>query len=405
MKERLLLQLQNMRKNMKIYLIRHGETDWNRIHRFQGREDIELNADGIAQAAACGRSLSGLGITAVYTSPLKRAHRTGEEIARQIGLAPENVQPLPELIERDLGPFSGQLVKDKKEYFALAAGDHVEGMEPFYDVQRRMEQAVFLLAQSGAKNVVAVSHGAAINVLLAGLTDNRMGTGKTKLYNGAITVIEGDKERGFSVSQCNLAPDAPKTHEILRQDRGYELLEQSLVDIVKEEQAKLGFRKEAIRLYYPLSTLNHFFDREDTQEEMQKRLAELPETLRHKLGDVQVTAKADRFCFHIPEEGSVYVKEHTKPNEFIRKLVELVGRHKTTMEMIRTLFMQQAKEAGEALQQTVEVEMKPMDNGEFDWMFRFINDPEDLYYYCFKDEGIHIIYHRFLPEDYADFEF
>jgi len=48
--------------------------------------------------------------------------------------------------------------------------------------------------------------------------------------------------------------------------------------------------------------------------------------------------------------------------------------------------------------------MEPMDNGEFDLMIRFV-DSEDPYYYCFKDEGCHIIYHRFLPEDYADFGF
>ena len=63
---------------MKIYLIRHGETDWNHINRFQGREDIELNAAGIAQAVRCGQTLQGLGIEAVYTSPLKRAHWGGD---------------------------------------------------------------------------------------------------------------------------------------------------------------------------------------------------------------------------------------------------------------------------------------------------------------------------------------
>lgn len=184
---------------MKIYLIRHGETDWNHINRFQGREDIELNAAGIAQAVRCGQTLQGLGIEAVYTSPLKRAHCTGEEIAAQIGLSRDGVEPMQELIERDLGPFSGQLVKDKKEYFALAAGDHVEGMEPFADVQKRMERAIELLAATGHQAVAAVSHGAAINVLLAGLTNHEIGTGKTRLYNGAINVIEGSQTGGFHV--------------------------------------------------------------------------------------------------------------------------------------------------------------------------------------------------------------
>ena len=380
---------------MRIYLIRHGETDWNRIKRFQGREDIPLNADGIAQAAHCGQALRDLGITAVYTSPLMRARRTGEEIAAQIGLLPEEVQPLPELIERDLGPFSGQLVKDKKEYFALAAGDHVKGMEPFAKVAARMEHALRRLAESGHAAVAAVSHGAAINVLLAGLTNHEMGTGKTKLYNGSISVLEGDEKCGFAVRCCNLPPDGAQTHAQLVNDRGMQILEKSLIDIIKEEQAKLGFREERIRLYYPLSSLNHFFGGDEDAQAMLQRFAHLPQPLREKLGDVTVTEKNDRFCFSIPQQGSAYVHAHMGQNEFIRELVALVGTHGCTMQQIRDLFARHSSS----------VECRPMQNGEFDWMLRFTDDPDDSYYYCFKDEGIHIIYHRFLPEDYADFGF
>lgn len=56
---------------------------------------------------------------------------------------------------------------------------------------------------------------------------------------------------------------------------GYERLEKSLTDTIKEEQAKLGFRKEAIRLYYPLSSLNHFFDVQEGEEQMLHRLQHL----------------------------------------------------------------------------------------------------------------------------------
>ena len=106
---------------------------------------------------------------------------------------------------------------------------------------------------------------------------------------------------------------------------GYERLEKSLTDTIKEEQAKLGFRKEAIRLYYPLSSLNHFFDVQEGEEQMLHRLQHLPETWQEKLGDVGVTAKKERFCFYIPEQGSVYVHEHTTENEFIKKLVARAG--------------------------------------------------------------------------------
>ena len=49
-----------------------------------------------------------------------------------------------------------------------------------------------------------------------------------------------------------------------------------------------------------------------------------------------VSKKAgDRFCFHIPEQGAEYVHEHMKPNEFIRELVELVGKHGCTMQQVK----------------------------------------------------------------------
>ena len=157
---------------------------------------------------------------------------------------------------------------------------------------------------------------------------------------------------------------------------GYERLEKSLIDLVKEEQAKLGYRKEMIRLYYPLSSLNHFMETNADSEEMQELHAK------------------DRFCFALSEKASEYVHENMKPNEFIKELVELVAKHGCTMEDIEVLFRSHSDK----------IVAEPMDNGEFDRMIRF-EEGEDKYYYCFKDEGCHIIYHRFLPEDYADFGF
>ena len=175
----------------------------------------------------------------------------------------------------------------------------------------------------------------------------------------------------------------------------YKRLEQSLIDIVKEEQAKLGYRKEDVRLYYPLSTLDHFFDTEDTVEEMAERLTHLPEDMKARLGEIAVTHKKDRFCFHIPEQGSEYVHEHTAENEFIKELVEIVGKHGCKMEDIIALFKKHDKN----------VFVEEIHNGEFDYLIRFSEENEDPYYYCFHDEGCHIIYHRFLPEDYEDFGF
>ena len=176
---------------------------------------------------------------------------------------------------------------------------------------------------------------------------------------------------------------------------GFLRLEENLIDLVKEQQAKLGFRPEVIRLYYPVSTLNHFFGSEDTAEEMKARLNGLEARMKGTLGEVRVTAKGDRFCFLIPETGSVYVHEQMKENEFIKELIGLLQKHDCTMEEIFDLFRSHSEK----------VEIHEMDNGEFDYRVSFADDPEDSYIYCFKDEGCHIIYHRFLPEDYADFAF
>lgn len=112
---------------------------------------------------------------------------------------------------------------------------------------------------------------------------------------------------------------------------GYSKLEKNLIDLMKEEQAKLGYRKEAVRLYYPLSSLNHLFDAEDSVDAMQERLIHFPEDMTAKLGMLTVTHKGDRFCFRIPEEGSEYVHEHMGANEFIKELVEMLWQHGTTM--------------------------------------------------------------------------
>ncbi len=187
----------------------------------------------------------------------------------------------------------------------------------------------------------------------------------------------------------------------------YDNLQRSLIDVIKEEQAKLGYYREDIRLYYPLSSLNHFFGTNVGADEMQRILdgtgeqdhtpiaTGMNEALSDKLGMVEVSHRGDRFCFHIPPEGVEYVHENTTENEFIRELVQLVAKHGCTIEEVYQLF---TKHSGH-------VRREPMENGEFDVRIWFEDDAEDTYYYCFKREGEHMIYHRFLPADYEDFEF
>mgnify|MGYP002517981888 CR=1 FL=1 len=120
----------------------------------------------------------------------------------------------------------------------------------------------------------------------------------------------------------------------------FEKLEKNLMDVIQEEQAKLGFRREKIRLYYPLSTLNHLLDTQDTAEQMEATLAGQPESMTQKLGRLTVSRKGDRFCLCIPEEGSTYVHEHLAENGFIYELIRLIGQHGCRLGDIRQLFLQ-----------------------------------------------------------------
>ena len=63
---------------MKLYLIRHGETDWNKIKKLQGATDIPLNENGEAVARATCEGMKEIPLDMIFTSPLKRAYRTAE---------------------------------------------------------------------------------------------------------------------------------------------------------------------------------------------------------------------------------------------------------------------------------------------------------------------------------------
>lgn len=90
---------------LRILLVRHGETDWNRLGRFQGRVDVPLNQVGIAQAEALGLALRKERFSAFYSSPLKRALETVCRIRLHHPGTALCIEP--DLMEMNLGDFDG----------------------------------------------------------------------------------------------------------------------------------------------------------------------------------------------------------------------------------------------------------------------------------------------------------
>ena len=153
---------------MKVYLIRHGETDWNKEGKLQGRVDIPLNAEGRHVAELTREALQEVPFDVAFTSPLKRAYETAEIILRGRGVP---IIKDDRIIEVGFGTYEGKKRKDWDENiknFFLKSEAYVplgDG-ETFEDVLER--EGAFL------KELFSDSryHGAALSGLLTVIKGN-----------------------------------------------------------------------------------------------------------------------------------------------------------------------------------------------------------------------------------------
>lgn len=155
---------------MEIYIVRHGETVWNKRHRLQGNTDIALNENGKRLALESGRNLKDTEFDVVYCSPLKRARETAELMmqGRSIDIIPDN-----RIREMNFGILEGRNVDemrlDKTNPFYPFFDNPQdyepdEGGETIEEVVKRgtqfMQQVVEPLEKQGKKRVMLVAHGA-----------------------------------------------------------------------------------------------------------------------------------------------------------------------------------------------------------------------------------------------------
>jgi probable phosphoglycerate mutase len=155
----------------RLWLVRHGETDWNTVGRYQGQTDIPLNAAGLAQARGLLPTFAGLPIVAVYSSDLQRAATTAGILAEPLGLP---VTTHPALREATLGAWEGMLHTDiivqYADHYEARRRDpvnaHPPGGESLGEVAVRAFAAADELAQRHAGGqIIVVSHA----LLLASL--------------------------------------------------------------------------------------------------------------------------------------------------------------------------------------------------------------------------------------------
>lgn len=156
----------------KLYLVRHGETDYNNTMRFQGQTDIPLNRKGLEQAGKLAEFFKDIPMDALYSSNLQRAAKTAEIIGRGKGLTPETVDAFKEMSfgiweNMNSGDIQKKYSKEWKDFFAKPATTRIPQGENMYDVQKRAYPVVQqILDKYPQGNIAFVVHGGIIRVLI-----------------------------------------------------------------------------------------------------------------------------------------------------------------------------------------------------------------------------------------------
>lgn len=197
---------------MKIYVVRHGETEWNTIKKLQGWKNSELTKKGIRGAKLLKKRLEDVDFDFIYSSPQTRALETAEYIRKD----DEKLIVLDEIKEMGFGEWEG-LEKERleieyrREYYNFWNKPHLyqpSGGESFAELYSRIQIGLNKVIQNGGENVLLVSHGVVIKAIQTMVKGHSLKEFWTPpfLENTSLSVIE------LSDEKLNLLLDGDISH-------------------------------------------------------------------------------------------------------------------------------------------------------------------------------------------------
>lgn len=190
----------------EVYLIRHGETRWNRERRVQGHWDEPLSPQGKEQARRLGEFLRDIPFDVIYSSDLARAAQTAACVAADRGL---DVHQLPSLRERNLGEWEGLLIDEviqrhPEHWRTIWHQGGQYGVEKVEETTRRMTDTLGKLVRHHPdQRIAVVSHGGSINAFLAVASDGQYGPGRSRIGNTGICRLRYSDTEGWQVEAIN----------------------------------------------------------------------------------------------------------------------------------------------------------------------------------------------------------
>lgn len=161
----------------KIILIRHGESKWNKIGKIQGQKDIELTQKGRKQAKKLAEDLKKEKIDYIYTSDLERAYETANIISKELN---KPIFLTKKLREINFGDWQGKTInqiknKYKNQFNTWRKSPHLLSLSGAENLIKVQERSMLLLRELHKKhkndNIILVSHGVTIKVLILSILD------------------------------------------------------------------------------------------------------------------------------------------------------------------------------------------------------------------------------------------
>lgn len=182
----------------KLYLIRHGQSEWNELNKIQGQKNTSLTNLGKEQARSLANRLTSESIDMIYTSDLNRAYDTAKIISEQIDKPLSSSEFIREI---NFGPWEGLTISEMqdiyKEQYSIWIKEpdklNMDGAESLQVLKdRAMKWVESIIQENDGKKIAIVSHGATLKVLILGLLDISL----THYKNFSISNV------GLSIVEC-----------------------------------------------------------------------------------------------------------------------------------------------------------------------------------------------------------
>lgn len=202
---------------MNIYVIRHGETEWNKEEVFRGRKDIPLNDNGRRQAEHAGAYFTGRSINRIVSSPLARARQTAEAIGKATD---RMVETMEEFTDINFGIWEGLSLKEVGEKYPQELTIwrqspqtlSVDGAESLVRVKERISEGLRgLYSEETGSTIVIVTHRVICKLIVLHLLEiGNEHFWDMKYDPASVTLLEKGTGRAvliFSNDTCHLNDD------------------------------------------------------------------------------------------------------------------------------------------------------------------------------------------------------